>query len=116
MPRPRISYCGKAAMSWPGFLAVYVLGGLTFIPLVLCLFFLHAYITLPARDADPGVGTGGKSDTNRPSLDSSSTVPDSAFESLPDELKTRAHVADVAAGYFAVCREYVPGEIGRAHV
>lgn len=97
-------------MSVSALLGVYVLGGLTFIPLVLCIAFLHAYITLPVRDdkSDISVLDGDKS--HEAAL-RNSTLSDSAFESLPDELKTRAHVPDVAAGYFAVCREYVPGGI-----
>jgi hypothetical protein len=99
-------------MSWSGFLAAYVLGGVTLLPLVLCIVFLHAYIALPVRE--PG-GTGDASTVSGEDglklADKATALEDSAFESLPDELKTRTHVPDVAAGYFAVCREYVPGGI-----
>lgn len=97
-------------MSVSGFLAVYVLGGLTFIPLVLCIVFLHAYITLPVRDEASDLDNDG-TEQGHSSNDRKYKLSDSAFESLPDELKTRTHVPDVAAGYFAVCREYVPGGI-----
>ncbi|KAK3047268.1 hypothetical protein LTS18_013183, partial [Coniosporium uncinatum] len=30
---------------------------------------------------------------------------------IPEELKPKSHEPDVAAGYFAVCREYVPGGV-----
>ena len=36
-------------MGWTGFLAVYLLGGLTFLPLVVAVVLLHAYFTLPHR-------------------------------------------------------------------
>lgn len=102
-------------MGLSGFLAVYLFGGLTFIPLVVAIVFLHAYITLPKRDGDPkdvfgSVGQDGLAGTK--SKDSGTSVLDNiALESLPEELKTRTHIPDVAAGYFAVCREYVPGGI-----
>jgi hypothetical protein len=104
-------------MSFSGFLVVYLLGGLTFIPLVLSIAFLHAYITLPKRD------TGDRDVPHRVDKDDLAGVKskdlgtaalaldDIALESLPEELKTRTHVPDVAAGYFAVCRDYVPGGI-----
>ncbi|KAF2654560.1 hypothetical protein K491DRAFT_693739 [Lophiostoma macrostomum CBS 122681] len=97
-------------MSLSGFLFVYVLGGLTFIPLVLSVVLLHAYLTLPADDA--ASAKDGRPNEKSPAGGSlQGSLSDSAFESLPNELKTRTHVPDVAAGYFAVCREYVPGGI-----
>lgn len=97
-------------MSLSGFLIVYVLGGLTFIPLVLSVVLLHAYITIPAADA--ASDKDGRASEKSPAGGSrQGSLSDSAFESLPAELKTRTHVPDVAAGYFAVCREYVPGGI-----
>lgn len=89
------------------FLVVYVLGGLTFVPLVLTLILLHAYLTLP----------------NTPLLQACEQSPDPARQPADDEfsLKSgtdqlaekflRTHDSDVAAGYFAVCREYVPGGV-----
>ena len=95
-------------MSWSGFLAVYVLGGLTFLPLVLIVLFLHAYLTLP--ETIPGTQPD-----NAKTLESGHErhpeFATSDLENLPPELKRRPHVPDVAAGYFAVCREYVPGGI-----
>lgn len=90
------------------FLLVYVLGGLTFVPLILSLILLHAYLTLP--DASP---------SQQPCDQSSGSVYRSAddeysLKSGTDQLAEkfhRAHDSDVAAGYFAVCREYVPGGV-----
>ncbi|EFR02528.1 uncharacterized PH domain-containing protein [Nannizzia gypsea CBS 118893] len=91
------------------FLLVYVLGGLTFIPLLLSLLVLHAYLTLPgssdgeskAKKADPG-GLERKGDDEY-SLNTRTAELAEKFQ--------RAREADVAAGYFAVCREYVPGGV-----
>lgn len=89
------------------FLVVYVLGGLTFVPLVLSLVLLYAYLTLPntpslqacKQSSDPG---------RQPADD------DYSLKSGTDQLAEkflRTHESDVAAGYFAVCREYVPGGV-----
>ena len=86
-----------------GFLFVYTLGGLTFLPLVAALLFLHAYCTAPTQAASlEGVlqRRGDDDDVLRCST-----------AGLPHHLKARSHEADVAAGYFAVCREYVPGGV-----
>jgi hypothetical protein len=98
-------------MSFSGFLAVYLFGGLTFIPLTLCVVFLHAYITLPRRDKSCADVSDGSKNAEAGSAVLDSTFDQSALDSLPEELKTRTHVPDVAAGYFAVCREYVPSGI-----
>jgi hypothetical protein len=96
-------------MSVSGFLFVYVLGGLTFIPLVLAAAFLHAFITQPIKN--PAFDSDKDNSRNSDEIDPNAKLDDAAFEGLPAELKTRTRVADVAAGYFAVCREYVPGGI-----
>lgn len=97
-------------MSFTGLLAVYVFGGLTFIPLLLSIVFLHAYITLPVKEQSSETDkAAARSDDD--AIDRDNKLSDSVFDNLPEELKTRTHVPDVAAGYFAVCREYVPGGI-----
>ncbi|EEQ35255.1 hypothetical protein McanMca71_004870 [Microsporum canis] len=90
------------------FLLVYVLGGLTFIPLLLSLLVLHAYLTLPGssdRDKEESVDPGGlvRKGDDEYSLNSRTAELAEKFQ--------RAREADVAAGYFAVCREYVPGGV-----
>ncbi|KAF2752036.1 hypothetical protein M011DRAFT_415115 [Sporormia fimetaria CBS 119925] len=97
-------------MTWSGFLAVYLLGGVTFIPLTLGLLFLHAFITQPVAGTKAEV-QGKAGDKSYPDGSKNSDFDDAAFDGLPQELKTQAHVPAVAAGYFAVCREYVPGGI-----
>ncbi|BAE63326.1 hypothetical protein F9C07_2074497 [Aspergillus flavus] len=90
------------------FLFVYFLGGLTFIPLVLSLILLHAYLTLPSPPPVEQRCELAKDPLRRPGDDQYS------LKSGTDELAEkfhRTHESDVAAGYFAVCREYVPGGV-----
>ncbi|KAJ5930676.1 hypothetical protein N7466_006169 [Penicillium verhagenii] len=89
------------------FLIVYVLGGLTFIPLVLSLVLLFVYLTLP--DAPPSQTRIQASDAVRRSADDEYSLK-SGTDQLAEEFH-RTHDSDVAAGYFAVCREYVPGGV-----
>jgi hypothetical protein len=97
-----------------GFLFVYVLGGVTFIPLLLGLFFLHAYFTLPPSSSEHGQRLSTDDDKQqhddlrRPTDDEYSLK--SATDILAEKFH-RTHEGDVAAGYFAVCREYVPGGV-----
>ena len=98
-------------MTFTGFLFVYVLGGLTFIPLLISVVLLHAYLTFPTRL------DGEISSTNDDVKTSSLEHPnDDEFSlksgtDLLEEKFKRKHEGDVAAGYFAVCREYVPGGV-----
>ncbi|KAF5862656.1 hypothetical protein ETB97_011294 [Aspergillus alliaceus] len=90
------------------FLFVYLLGGLTFIPLTLSLILLHAYLTLPSPSPAEQTCDLAKDPLRCPDDDQYS------LKSGTDELAEkfhRTHESDVAAGYFAVCREYVPGGV-----
>ncbi|OAX83300.1 hypothetical protein ACJ72_02333, partial [Emergomyces africanus] len=95
--------------SFSGYVFVYVLGGVTFIPVVLSLFILHAYLTLPKQskqgkhDEDSRVNSIQHPTDDQFSLKTGTDVLAEKFQ--------RAHESDVAAGYFAVCREYVPGGV-----
>ena len=92
------------------FLFVYVLGGLTFVPLLIALVFLHAYYTLPPAE-DEGVEAKINND---PAGLVRAEDDKAAFKTATDTLAEqfhRKHDSDVAAGYFAVCREYVPGGV-----
>jgi hypothetical protein len=93
--------------SWTAFLFAYVLGGLTFIPLVVAAVLLHAYFYLPVKDGST-TSTNGHDDIVQPGDDTADL--DSAKAAARGETKARAnsHGPDVAAGYFAVCREYTP--------
>lgn len=92
------------------FILIYLLGGLTFLPVLLAIVLLHAYLTFPLRhpaslSSDTASDILRDSKDDGPSLKSRASVADVAGKFQ------RAHEPDVAAGYFAVCREYVPGGI-----
>lgn len=101
------------------FLFAYFLGGLTFIPLVLGLFALYAYLTLPPPTTFPSSSPfpkpydqqdqGHDQDPIRRAGDDGYGLK-SGTDELADQFH-RTHESDVAAGYFAVCREYVPGGV-----
>jgi hypothetical protein len=102
------------------FLWGYLVGGLTLLPAVLA--FAWFWVTSPVdsvrlessqsndvadtlhKRAESDVSAKGK-EANLQSLGVG--LDDSILESL----KGRTHEADVFAGYFAVCREYVPGGV-----
>ncbi|KAI9777499.1 MAG: hypothetical protein M1835_005230 [Candelina submexicana] len=89
------------------FILVYTLGGLTFIPFLLLLALLHAYLILPIqRESSLSSLSLRQSDDDERTLHSG---PEAG--TLAEKLQSRSHEPDVAAGYFAVCREYVPGGI-----
>ncbi|KAJ5154163.1 uncharacterized protein N7500_009602 [Penicillium coprophilum] len=94
--------------SLASFLFVYALGGITFIPLVLSIIFLYVYLTLlPAPQSS-------QSCEKAPDPIRQPTDDDLSLKSGTDQLAERfhrTHESDVAAGYFAVCREYVPGVV-----
>ena len=77
----------------------YVLGGLTFLPLTALLVLLYSYVFLPRPPAQP------------PAVQSNSTTPEDGHGEIDAKLLDRGQEPDVAAGYFAVCREYVPGGV-----
>ena len=87
-----------------GFLVVYFLGGLTFIPLLITAILLHAYLTLPLHqdtdyrkdETDSIVQPGDDIDAIKRA--------ERANKEQPQPLIN--HEADVAAGYFTIRREY----------
>ena len=90
------------------FILTYLLGGLTLLPLLLAVLLLHAYLTFPVRhlssiSAASNALHDDKDDGRN--LESPTNIANNA------EKFKRAHEPDVAAGYFAVCREYVPGGV-----
>lgn len=91
-----------------GFLFVYVLGGTTLIPLILAVVFLHAFFTLPIKNESSTSTTGTTGDIRRAHDDEANLR--SGADVLAEQF-TRKHESDVAAGYFAVCREYIPGGV-----
>lgn len=86
-------------MPFATFLITYVVGGVTFIPLLLVLVFAHGYYFLPHRH--------GLVDDKNSYLQPEGV----AAQDIDDKFRQGTHDADGAAGYFAVCREYVPGGV-----
>jgi hypothetical protein len=94
------------------FLFVYVFGGITFVPLVLAVIFLHALLTLPAvnNESSSLIPTADHDHDSIKSATDDGLNLKSGADILAEQF-TRKHESDVAAGYFAVCREYVPGGV-----
>lgn len=97
--------------SWSALLVAYLLGGVTFIPLLIAAVLLHAHLTFPRHDD----GEAGKAGTLDPRDDIVQPGDDlgplkDTQKQLKEEAKARGnhHEPDTAAGYFAVCREYAP--------
>lgn len=92
------------------FLIAYLLGGLTFIPVLVILVLLHAYFTLPVYSSSTG-SEESFTFSLRDHQDDGRNLKSRASATSLSEKFHRRHETDVAAGYFAVCREYVPGGI-----
>ncbi|KAL1840334.1 hypothetical protein VTJ49DRAFT_548 [Mycothermus thermophilus] len=92
-------------MGWTAFLLAYFLGGITFLPLLVLAIFAHAYLTLPYRpDAEPSRSSDAD-DLVQPGDD---LEPLKAAQKESAKSRSVHHEQNVAAGYFAVCREYTP--------
>lgn len=92
-------------MSWTGFLLTYLLGGVTFIPLLVAVVLLHAHYTFPVRDGDKLNDDRNDADSIVQPGDDTTALEEAQKEELRQRLLAES---DVAAGYFAVCREYTP--------
>ena len=102
---------------------VYVLGGVTFLPLVTIAVFAYAYHTFPRRDGFKHASASATDDLIQPD-DHVTTTPEAAAALKAEEKKKKkkkektrpgpGQEADQAAGYFAVCREYTPMAINNA--
>ena len=95
-------------MSFRAYLYVYLFGGVTFIPLVLGLLLLYVYKTLPTVDKTKDVPKNDASQLIREGDEK--IILKTGTDDLAEKFH-RKHESDVAAGYFAVCREYVPGGV-----
>lgn len=93
----------------------YLVGGLTLIPTLLVVaWFWGTKFVDTAGDVDQG-GVAESLLRNTHSPKDKHAENNSVGIGLDDEilekLKGKTHVPDVCAGYFAVCREYVPGGV-----
>ncbi|EEQ90856.1 hypothetical protein RJZ56_002895 [Blastomyces dermatitidis] len=95
--------------SFNGYVTVYILGGVTFIPLILSLILLHAHLTFPKLSKHGKPDEDPRADSIRHPTDDQFSLK-TGTDVLAEKFQ-RAHESDVAAGYFAVCREYVPGGV-----
>ena len=82
----------------------YVLGGLTFLPLVILAIFAHAYYTLPV--VDPAEARREQDEQLQESVAGPVDL-----SKLPAVLQKPDRERDAAAGYFAISREYVAGGV-----
>ena len=89
------------------YVTIYIIGGLTLLPIVFCLLLLLVYLTSPKRRFNPHPALDTIHD---PSDDGHNISSHPGVSTLAKQFQ-RGHEPDVAAGYFAVCREYVPGGI-----
>lgn len=91
--------------SWTGFLLTYLLGGVTFLPLIIAVVLVHAHLTLPIRvHADPC-----EDDDLVQSGDDVVLLKAVQQKELKDQSKRNSQPdSETAAGYYAVCREYTP--------
>ena len=107
---PREHHATPAVMGFASLLFIYVLGGLTFLPLLLTCIVIHAYLTFPhqpppSQDVEKEVNDLKDRDDDARNIRSGKDAVDLA------EKFRRTHEPDVASGYFAVCREYIPGGV-----
>ncbi|KAF4963910.1 hypothetical protein FSARC_8116 [Fusarium sarcochroum] len=91
--------------SFKSLLVAYVLGGLTFVPLVVISILAFIFYTSPVvDDADPN-------ETKYSYIvekDDDTTALEAAKRSHKKDHRAQENDLDVAAGFFAVCREYTP--------
>lgn len=109
-------------MTFLTLLSVYLLGGLTFLPLLIGLLLLHAHLTFPTVDITRTTVTTETDDKktrlNRytdSTADSKSALKDGESERPKLEKKKKKHsfgsAPNTAQGFFAVTREFTPGGI-----
>jgi len=97
------------------FICGYLIGGLTLIPALLTVaWFWGTTLVDTVGDVDKIGAADGHGTNPHPSKDKhdeSSGVGVGLDDEILEKLKGKTHVPDVCAGYFAVCREYVPGGV-----
>jgi hypothetical protein len=91
-------------LSLASYVFTYLLGGLTFIPLVVASVLLHIHWTQPALESDASLPRDGLE------LSAGEKQADAKEREklLPTGISQRAHDSDHAASYFVVCRDYTP--------
>jgi len=104
-----VSRAVAATMTWTGFLLTYLFGGLTFIPLVVVAVLLHARLTFPVHQSETKSQVSSSTDDDDIVQAGDDTTALTVAQKEVSKPRQPSHVdSDVAAGYFAVCREYTP--------
>lgn len=101
------------------FLWGYLIGGLTLLPAIAVFAWYWTTTKTEAKPLEEPPNNLADQTNRRKSSGSTKEGKDEELRSLGagldeqilESLKGRAHEADVFAGYFAVCREYVPGGV-----
>ncbi|KXJ94112.1 hypothetical protein Micbo1qcDRAFT_231673 [Microdochium bolleyi] len=91
--------------SWVAFCLTYLLGGVTFLPILVVLVLAHAHLTFPVREASAGAPSCTTDDIVQPGDDTD------ALDAVTSQKSSKPAFPadnDVASGYFAVCRDYTP--------
>ncbi|KAH7037484.1 uncharacterized protein B0I36DRAFT_428105 [Microdochium trichocladiopsis] len=91
--------------TWTSFLLAYLLGGVTFLPILVILVLLHAHLTFPVLEPEGATPLRKESDIVQPGDDTDAL---DSYTSQKSPKPTFAAGNDVASGYFAVCRDYTP--------
>ena len=94
----------------PSLLIAYLVGGITFIPAVVLLVLVHFYFTSPYQDVSKTSPHWSASTLHRSDDDEHVFLSDKNAQSFAEKYQ-RNFEPDAAHGYFAVCREYVPGGV-----
>ena len=86
---------------------IYFLGAFTFPPLLIGLILLHAYFTFPIRQST--ISASITQDDSWLGSEDGQRLLGLEVAELKGKKNGSGSGTDVAAGYFAVCREYAPG-------
>ena len=97
-------------MSFVQLLITYIIGGVTFLPLLTLAILIHAHLTFPVQPTSSDNGTKEEEALADKDDDAQNIRGGKDLKDLAEKFRRR-HEPDVASGYFAVCREYVPGGV-----
>ncbi|KAK3190715.1 hypothetical protein K4F52_003406 [Lecanicillium sp. MT-2017a] len=93
---------------WTALLVAYLVGGVTFIPLLVAAVLFHAHRTFPYRDDAAAADSHADGDSIVQPGDDTTALDDHKAAAAAAKRERPPPDLDVAAGYFAVCREYTP--------
>lgn len=94
--------------SWTAFLLTYLLGGVTFLPLVVVVVLVHANWTFPYREDAEAISKDVVDDDVVQPGDDLAPLKAAQAELKEQTKRPTISESESAAGYYAVCREYTP--------